>query len=213
MSTFYLYIFGKSETEDVMEPQGIVMWTIWSTKNMQELLHVWRYSILQFKMTDQYWAMKILVNCLEIFIHQRCVSMMTMVPTHLNIRHWNFYGSFLNTLGTSFWHNLVVFRVFINDWWINRQDIEATFDYLTSQENEVHVTQFEELSAITSYTKESIYTAIDAVLNKLHWNRDQLVAVATDGANAMIGSRIGFTTRLWNDQTSLVNVHCICSHV
>ena len=66
-----------------------------------------------------------------------------------------------------------------------------------------------ELFSITAGTREGIYTAVDEVLNKLHWNRDQLVAVATDEASAMIGSRIGFTTRLRNDQPSLVNVHCI----
>ena len=81
--------------------------------------------------------------------------------------------------------------------------------YLTGQGSGVPVTQFVELSSITSGTGEGIYTAVDEVLNKLHWNRDELVAVATDGASAMIGSRSGFTTRLRNDQPSLVNVHCI----
>jgi hypothetical protein len=81
--------------------------------------------------------------------------------------------------------------------------------YLTGQGSGVPATQFVELSSITAGTREGIYTVVDEVLNKSHWNRDQLVAVATDRASAMIGSRIGFTTRLRNDQPSLVNVHCI----
>ena len=84
--------------------------------------------------------------------------------------------------------------------------------YLTGQGSGVLVTQFVELSSITADTGEGICTAVDEVLNKLHWIRDQLVAVATDGASAMIGSRIGFTIRLRNDQPSLVNVHCMHAH-
>ena len=68
---------------------------------------------------------EILVNCWEIFIHQRCLWMMTMVPTHLNMRRWNFYGSFVNILGTTFGHNLVVFQGF--HYW---HDTGTTFDYV-----------------------------------------------------------------------------------
>ena len=50
--------------------------------------------------------------------------------------------------------------------------------YLTGQGSEVSVTQFVELSSVTAGTLEGIYTAVNEVLNKLHWNRDQLVAVA-----------------------------------
>lgn len=66
-----------------------------------------------------------------------------------------------------------------------------------------------ELSSVASGTVESIYATINEVLNKLHLDKTRLVVVATDGASAMIGSRIGLTTRLRNDQSSLVNVHCI----
>ena len=66
-----------------------------------------------------------------------------------------------------------------------------------------------ELSSVAFGTGESIYATVNEVLNKLHLDKTRLVAVATDGASAMIGSRIGLTTRLRNDQSSLVNVHCI----
>ena len=65
--------------------------------------------------------------------------------------------------------------------------------YLRGQRSRVHITQFVELSSIIGGTWEGVYTAVDEDLNKLHWNRDQLVAVATDRSSAMIGSRFGFT--------------------
>ena len=81
--------------------------------------------------------------------------------------------------------------------------------YITGNGSGVPVTQFVELSSVASGTGESIYATINEVLNKLHLDKTRLVAVATDGASAMIGSRIGLTTRLRNDQPLLVNVHCI----
>lgn len=81
--------------------------------------------------------------------------------------------------------------------------------YITGNGSGVPVTQFVELSSVASGTGESIYATVNEVLNKLHLDKTRLVAVATDGASAMIGSRIGLTTRLRNDQPSLVNVHCI----
>ena len=50
--------------------------------------------------------------------------------------------------------------------------------YLTGQGSGVPVTQFVELSSITAGTREGIYTAVDEVLNKLHWNRDQVTEQA-----------------------------------
>lgn len=68
---------------------------------------------------------------------------------------------------------------------------------------------FVELLAVSRGTAEVMYTTLMDLLTAREWPLEKIVALATDGAASMIGSRTGLAARLRERVPALINIHCI----